>query len=89
MNSVAVSGFDWDDGNRDKCRRHGLSLEEIEVLFRSEPLVAPDIGHSARETRFLAIGRIDQGRAVFVAARDRRRNPHPAHQRPADAQEGD
>lgn len=67
MNSLTVSGFDWDDGNRQKCRRHGLSLDEIETLFRLEPLVAPDIAHSARETRFLAIGGASQGRAIFVA----------------------
>ncbi len=67
MGSLTVSGFDWDEGNRGKCQRHGLTLEEIEDLFRSRPLVAPDIAHSMRETRHLAIGRTPQGRAIFVA----------------------
>jgi len=68
MNSRTVAGFDWDDGNRGKCQRHGLSLGEIEALFGSAPLVAPDIAHSARETRYIAIGRAAaQGRVIFVA----------------------
>ena len=29
----AVSGFDWDDGNQEKCLKHGLTLEEIESVF--------------------------------------------------------
>ena len=64
---MRVSGFDWDDGNRGKCQRHGLTLDEIEALFTSQPLVAPDVAHSAGETRHIAIGRTDQGRAIFVA----------------------
>ncbi len=64
---VNVSGFDWDSGNLEKCRGHGVSREEIEALFRSTPLVTPDIAHSAQETRYLAIGRADGGRAIFVA----------------------
>ena len=67
MNSVEVSGFDWDVGNREKCQRHGLTLEEIEALFRSEPHVTPDIAHSNQENRFLAIGRTHDGRTIFVA----------------------
>jgi uncharacterized DUF497 family protein len=67
MDSAKVSGFDWDEGNREKCLRHGLTLVEIEELFRSEPRVSPDIAHSANETRYLAVGRARGGRALFVA----------------------
>lgn len=28
-----IAGFDWDRGNRAKCRKHGVSAEEIEALF--------------------------------------------------------
>jgi len=35
--SVVAAGFDWDDGNREKCRKHGMTLAEIEhVLVHGE-----------------------------------------------------
>lgn len=51
--------FDWDDGNRHKRRKHGLTLAEIEQAMRSGPRVAPDPKHSAAEQRFIAVGRTD------------------------------
>jgi len=62
-----IAGFDWDEGNRAKCRKHGVSIEEIEAVLRGEPHVAPDLRHSAAEDRFIAVGRNAQGRALFVA----------------------
>ncbi len=64
---LALDGFDWDRGNRAKCGKHGVSADEIEALFRAEPLVAPDPGHSDQETRFIAVGRNAEGRPMFVA----------------------
>jgi uncharacterized DUF497 family protein len=68
MRHVQVLGFDWDDGNREKCQKHGLALEEIEALFRQERLyVAPDIAHSQEEQRLLAVGRCPcNGRPMCV-----------------------
>jgi uncharacterized protein len=63
----AVSGFDWDSGNREKCRKHGVSLFEIEEMFSLQPSVSPDVRHSESEKRFLAIGKTHAGRAIFVA----------------------
>ncbi|MCU0974941.1 MAG: BrnT family toxin, partial [Steroidobacteraceae bacterium] len=62
-----VAGFEWEDGKRAKCTRHGVSIAEIEALFRGEVWVFPDISHSDRETRCLGIGRTAAGRHVFVA----------------------
>ncbi len=64
---LAVAGFDWDDANREKCRKHGVSVGEIEFLFGGEPKVAPDPRHSNDEDRLIAIGRTAEGRAIFVA----------------------
>lgn len=61
-----ISGFDWDDGNREHCRKHGVSVFEIEQLFSRPVLIVPDDTHSASEERMRAIGRTAQGRAVFV-----------------------
>lgn len=42
MMRFAASGFDWDEGNRAKCQAHGVTVEEIEVLFALNPQVAPE-----------------------------------------------
>ena len=68
------AGFDWDAGNQEKCRKHGVSTAEIESMFAGRPGVRPDPAHSQTETRFLAIGRSLSGRAVFVAFTVRERD---------------
>ena len=71
---LQVSGFDWDAGNQTKCQKHGVSIAEIEALFRSAPRVAPDPRHSAEEDRMIAVGRTSAGRPVFVAFTLRTKN---------------
>jgi hypothetical protein len=61
-----TDGFDWDDGNRAKCGKHGVTVDEVEALFGAEVLIAPDLKHSDEETRFIAIGRSAGGRPMFV-----------------------
>ena len=63
---MRFSGFEWDEGNWPKCGKHGVTREEIELLFASAR-VAPDLLHSQQETRYIAIGRNQAGRAMFVA----------------------
>jgi uncharacterized DUF497 family protein len=67
MMDGAFAGFNWDEGNREKCRKHGVSIAEIEALLNADPRVAPDPKHSAREDRFIAVGRNKEGRPLFVA----------------------
>ena len=64
--NVAADGFDWDAGNRHKCQRHGLSIAEIEAFLLGDPKIAPDLKHSDREERLMAIGRNSRGRPIFV-----------------------
>ena len=71
---MRLSGFDWDVGNREKCRKPGVSIDEIEALLSGSPRVVPDVLHSASKERFIAIGRGLAGRAIFVAFTLRRRN---------------
>ena len=66
MNS-RVGGFDWDDGNRAKCQKHGLSIAQIEAFFTHGPRIAVDPKHSEAEDRLIAVGRTNAGRHVFVA----------------------
>lgn len=69
---MKFDGFDWDAGNRDKCRKHGVSIAEIESMFQGVVAVAPDINHSEHEERFKAIGSNEDGRKIFVAFTVRR-----------------
>jgi uncharacterized DUF497 family protein len=74
MMRLRVGGFDWDAGNRKKCQKHGVSVAEIEGLFMRSPRIAPDPKHSVEEDRFLAVGRTDVGRPIFVAFTMRTKN---------------
>jgi uncharacterized DUF497 family protein len=62
----AIAGFDWDAGNLAKCRKHGVSIGEIETLFEGTPRIAPTLKHAGSEDRFLAVGRTAAGRGLFV-----------------------
>jgi len=70
---MAFAGFEWDKGNRDKCRKHGVSVAEIEGLFAGELTIFPDAGHSRDEERVKAVGRTEKGRYIFVVYTIRRR----------------
>ena len=76
MMDFEVSGFDWDDGNRAKCQKHGVSIEQIEALFVQGPRIAPDPKHSAAEDRLIAVGRTSAGRPLFVAFTIRTKEGH-------------
>jgi uncharacterized DUF497 family protein len=65
--SDALAGFDWDDGNREKCQKHGVALEEVETALSGSVRVYPDPAHSAIETRYLGIGKTATGRHVLIA----------------------
>jgi uncharacterized DUF497 family protein len=68
-----ATGFDWDYGNRDKCRSHGVSIAEIESFFRRSVALFPDRHHSRAEERFKAIGTSAAGRHILVVFTLRRR----------------
>ncbi len=63
---MEFAGFDWDAGNRNKCRKHGVSLHEVESLFSGTVLVSPDPLHSEDEERLKAFGSTERGRKVLV-----------------------
>ena len=63
---MRVTGFEWDEGNRSKCQKHGVSTAAVESLFHRPIAVLPDPLHSKSEERFKAIGKTDKGRGIFV-----------------------
>lgn len=74
---MKTAGFEWDEGNRDKCRKHGLSLAVIESIFDGPVTILPDNTHSELEQRFRAIGKTAEGRFVFVVFALRGADQHP------------
>ena len=60
--------FDWDDGNRHKNLKHGISCEEVESLFCQDHYIfAGKIIEPAHpEWRGLILGHGDSGRAVAL-----------------------
>ncbi|MFZ4526585.1 MAG: BrnT family toxin [Chlorobium sp.] len=65
MRNAQVSGFQWEEGNKEKCRKHGVPLDVIEDIFNRLVMTFPD-DHSDAETRFKAIGKAKDNRHVFV-----------------------
>lgn len=65
--SGAIDGFDWDDGNREHCAKHGVTAAAVEALFGGVIDVFPDLRHSTdSETRSIAVGRTARGRHMLV-----------------------
>jgi uncharacterized DUF497 family protein len=61
-----IAGFDWDDGNRSKYLKHGVSAKEVKSLFLRSIMILPDEAHSVAETRFKAAGKTAAGRHIFL-----------------------
>lgn len=60
--------FEWDKWNIDKnYKKHGVDPKEAEEIFVSEELfVLPDIKHSQKEKRNIALGKTQEGKGLFV-----------------------
>jgi uncharacterized protein len=91
MSLPAIRGFDWDDGNRDKCQKHGMSIEEIEAVFTRPVVILPDRESASGERRLKAIGKNPCGTArvhhIYVARWACRQRVAAADQRALHAQE--
>jgi hypothetical protein len=63
------NGFEWDEGNSSKnLLKHGISIEECEQAFFSDPLlIADDTSHSELEERQNALGITRNGKPLFVS----------------------
>jgi len=63
-----VKGFAWDEANVTKnWERHQVTHIECEEVFFNNPLVIrPDETHSQEEDRFIALGRTELDRKLFI-----------------------
>ncbi len=68
-----LTGFDWDDGNRDKnWIKHKVSNSECEEIFYNLPLlVEADAKHSIPEKRYYVLGQTNQVRFLFIVFTER------------------
>lgn len=63
-----VTGFEWDDGNRDKnWAKHQVSNSNCEEIFFNLPLLLqPDEAHSESEAAYYVLGQTNAGRRLFI-----------------------
>ncbi|HET9136597.1 MAG TPA: BrnT family toxin [Candidatus Kapabacteria bacterium] len=63
------TGFDWDEANIGKnWIKHKVSPDEVEQVFFNKPLLLlDDEKHSNKEQRFIAMGKTDAGRLLFIS----------------------
>jgi len=62
-----IDGFDWDEGNREKCQKHGVSISEIESIFTDgEVTIFCDEKHSHEEERLIAVGQTNGKRHILI-----------------------
>lgn len=60
--------FEWDEGNIDKSyEKHGVSPNEAEEVFLDRSvIIVPDVIHSQKEIRLIAIGLSGSKHVLFV-----------------------
>ena len=63
-----IKKFDWDEWNINKnWEKHRVTYLECEQVFFNEPfIVKRDESHSLYEPRYYALGKTNQGRALFI-----------------------
>ena len=63
-----VFEFEWDTGNIDKNRKHGVEDREGEEAFLDEGrVIYKDNFHSKNEERFILLGKTDKDRLLYIA----------------------
>ena len=63
----SVFEFEWDEGNSNKPKKHGLTLTETEEAFLDEnKVVFPDWKHSATEQRITLLGKTRRGQLLNI-----------------------
>jgi uncharacterized protein len=58
--------LNWDKGNVNKNKKHGIKKSDIEIFFRSKVYISDDLKHSSSEKRFIAIGKGPLGKHMIV-----------------------
>lgn len=65
--------FEWDKGNSDKPKKHGLTLEETEEVFFDEGrVIFADWEHSKIEQSITLLGKTKKGKLLNVTYTNRK-----------------
>lgn len=83
-----VTNFDWDKGNLEHVKKHGVMPSECEETFFNEPLlINKDKSHSKQEQRFQSLGKTNDGRLLFISFTIRRDKIRPISARDQNKKE--
>ncbi len=83
-----LTGFDWDHGDwRKSEEKHGVAASEAEEVLLGDPIVRVDPLHSDDEQRFVALGRTEAGRRLFLSFTIRRNRVRVISARPMSRRE--
>jgi uncharacterized DUF497 family protein len=79
-----AENFDWDDGNKYKNLKHGISCMEVESIFRQDRYIFAGriIEPSHTEWRGLILGQSESGRAIAMIFTRRGEKVRPISCRP-------
>ena len=59
--------FEWDNGNVNKSRKHGIeSSESEEAFFDVNKIILKDVLHSGTERRYISIGKTKNNKLLFI-----------------------
>lgn len=61
---LTVHGFDWDEANLGKLRKHNVTQEEAEEVFYLSPLVDEGAYEKKGEKRYRCLGNTATGRSL-------------------------
>lgn len=65
--------FEWDEGNINKNKKHGINNDEAEQVFNNEPFISEDLKHSnVNEKRYQCLGQTDKKAKLFISFTVRR-----------------
>lgn len=63
----SILQFEWDEGNRDKPKKHGLTLEEKEeAFFDDKKVIFRDWKHSIAEQRITLLGKTKKDKLLNI-----------------------
>jgi uncharacterized DUF497 family protein len=63
---MKIEDFDWNDGNSEKIKKHGIQRYAVEDFFANcDPFIYADQSHSVVESRFIAFDKY-KNRHMYV-----------------------
>lgn len=75
MKTEEVFAFEWDQGNIEKSRKHGVENKEAEeAFFDTKKRIYKDVFHSLTEDRYILLGRTKAKKTLYIVFTYRKQN---------------